>query len=161
MPARGEAPSRARQGGCPTLIFHEYIKMHVFFLNILSGHTLKTDFVWRSYACFSKYYTKSTSKRKHDLDRVVGGGVMAWSCQMDKRWEARWQPIGEMWIFDRTWERERSVNQQLLRIRRMKRFSAHKRITRNVYRYISPKIIYRIFVSELLLNKQYRMWYMY
>jgi hypothetical protein len=37
----GKAPLRVRYGSCPTFIFGEYIQMHIFFLNNLSGHTFE------------------------------------------------------------------------------------------------------------------------
>ena len=45
MEFRDGAPTTARQGSHPTMTFDENIQMPVFFLNNLSGRTLKTDFV--------------------------------------------------------------------------------------------------------------------
>jgi hypothetical protein len=64
---RGEANLRPRQGSHHTLFICDYIWMHVFFLNNLSGHTLKTDFVRKSYAYFSEYCVKPASNRKQEL----------------------------------------------------------------------------------------------
>jgi hypothetical protein len=61
---QGGAP---RYGSRPTLIFGKKNYIRTCFLNKLSGHTSKTNFVWESYACFNEHCVKLILNQKDGL----------------------------------------------------------------------------------------------
>jgi hypothetical protein len=72
-------PGRQGRASASTLIFGEYIQMHMFFLNEFSGYTLKMDYVRESYARISEYCAKPTSNRKLGLGTKTLGSFSSFN----------------------------------------------------------------------------------